>query len=422
MITLVEALNFRCLRHIRQPLGEFHVLVGPNASGKTTFLDVIGFLADFVNDGLDSAIERRARDLRDLFWARSGDRFELAVEVRIPADCHNKLPQAGLKYFRYEVVVGIDAETGENSIISEVGRLKEAGPRVPSQRNLLLFPSSEPVPKTIQEPTKRKRSRTVFSKQPGQSDNYYPETRKESGTGGWVPAFKLGPKRSTLANLPEDETRFPVATWFKNALRTRVERLILNGGLMRLASPPGQGKLFKPDGSNLPWVIHELESKHPDRLKDWVEHVSTALPDLKKIDTVERQDDRHRYLRATYATGLQIPSWLTSDGTLRLLALTLPAYLPELSGVYLIEEPENGIHPRAVETMFQSLSSVYGAQILLATHSPVILSSVRAEQVLCFGKTADGATDIVRGDRHPRLREWRGEENLGVLFAAGVLS
>jgi predicted ATPase len=101
--------------------------------------------------------------------------------------------------------------------------------------------------------------------------------------------------------------------------------------------------------------------------------------------------------------------------------LTLPAYLSEFKGVYLIEEPENGIHPRPVETMFQSLSSVYDAQILLATHSPVILSIVKAEDVLCFAKTDEGATDIVIGSRHPALREWRGETNLGVLFAGGVL-
>jgi predicted ATPase len=122
-----------------------------------------------------------------------------------------------------------------------------------------------------------------------------------------------------------------------------------------------------------------------------------------------------------YREGLDIPSWVASDGTLRLLALTLPAYLPEFKGIYLIEEPENGIHPRAVETVFHSLSSVYDAQMLLATHSPVILSIAEADQVLCFAKTPRGATDIVLGSEHPALKEWRGETNLGVLFAAGVL-
>jgi predicted ATPase len=104
-----------------------------------------------------------------------------------------------------------------------------------------------------------------------------------------------------------------------------------------------------------------------------------------------------------------------------LLALTLPAYLPDFTGVYLIEEPENGIHPRAVEAMFQSLSSVYSAQILMATHSPVILSMVDPGQVLCFAKDQEGASDIVLGNKHPVLKDWQGETNLGVLFAGGVL-
>ncbi len=74
-----------------------------------------------------------------------------------------------------------------------------------------------------------------------------------------------------------------------------------------------------------------------------------------------------------------------------------------------------------VDTMYQSLSSVYDAQILMASHSPVILSAASPEGVLCFAKTPEGATDIVRGDRHPRLTDWHGEVDLGSLFASGVL-
>ena len=196
---------------------------------------------------------------------------------------------------------------------------------------------------------------------------------------------------------------------------------MLNSLLIRQTSPPGQVRGFKPDRSNLPSVIDALQKSSPDSFKAWIKHVRTALPDLENIRTVEREDDKHRYLKLAYKSGLEVPSWMASDGTLRLLALTLPAYLSEFQGIYLIEEPENGIHPRAVETLFQSLSSVYNAQILMATHSPVILSLVKATKVLCFAKTQNGATDIVTGDRHPKLKDWRGDPNLSYLFAAGVL-
>jgi len=213
-----------------------------------------------------------------------------------------------------------------------------------------------------------------------------------------------------------------VATWFRQTLAAGVQRLALSGEDMRRPCPPGRTRGFLPDGSNLPLVVHQLETQHEERFQSWIRHVREALPDLDSITTRERDEDRHRYLVIKYVTGLEAPSWLVSDGTLRLLALTLLPYLPDLAGVYLIEEPENGIHPRAVETVYQSLSSVYGAQVLLASHSPVVLSMATLDQVLCFARTKEGETDIVPGKDHPRLREWKGSADLGTLLAAGVLA
>jgi predicted ATPase len=418
MISLIEALNFRCLKYTHQPLGPFHILVGPNASGKTTFLDVVALLGRLVSEGLEAAVYERTRNFQDLVWARSGEKFELAIEAVIPSALSEKIANERYGVIRYEVSLGIDPETREVSILAEKVLLKKNQSVAPVQRT--FFPMEIMPPATILTPRGARGTRTVINKVPGGNDNFYSEVYKESGK-GWAPAFKLGPRKSALRNLPEDESKFPVTTWLKGLLAEGVQQFVLNSMLIRKASPPGQVRGFKPDGSNLPWVIDNLQKKAPDRFRDWVAHLRTALPDIKDIRTVERPDDRHRYLVLCYDGDLEVPSWVASDGTLRLLALTLPAYLPDLKGVYLIEEPENGIHPRAVETMFQSLSSVYDAQVLLATHSPVILSIAEANEVLCFAKTLEGATDIVPGSEHPALKEWRGETNLGVLFAGGVL-
>jgi predicted ATPase len=52
-VTRIEALGYRSLRYVSQPLLPFRVLVGPNASGKSTSLDVIAFLGDLLRVGLD---------------------------------------------------------------------------------------------------------------------------------------------------------------------------------------------------------------------------------------------------------------------------------------------------------------------------------------------------------------------------------
>jgi predicted ATPase len=183
----------------------------------------------------------------------------------------------------------------------------------------------------------------------------------------------------------------------------------------------GAPNVFLPDGSNLPWVVHHLEQHAPERLAAWIEHLKSPLDGLERIETVAREEDRSRYLLVTYANGLRAPSWLLSDGTLRLLALTALAYAPQPPSLLLIEEPENGIHPRGVEAVLQSLSSVYDSQVFCATHSPLVLSLVKPKDLLCFSKSAEGAISITRGDKHPMLQEWRSSVHLGDLFAAGVL-
>ena len=417
MIQRIEALNYRCLRYVDQQLADFQILVGPNASGKTVFLDVVAFLGDLVTGGLDQAVEERTHDFRDLMWQRSGARVELAIELVIPAERREVSKAAPYHIVRYEVAIGHEKEGSEPAILSERVLLKTDNPL---QHIQLGFPRQRLTPKTLTSPPRVKNTRTVVNKVRGGNDNYYSEVYPVAGK-GWVPSFKLGPRRSALGNLPADEHKFPVSTWLQGLLTKGVQKIGLNSLLMRKASPPAPGRKLKSDGSNLPWVVESFKRTSPDAFSAWLAHVRKALPDIRNLRTVERPDDEHRYLIVEYAGDLHVPSWLVSDGTLRLLALTILAYLPEFTGICLIEEPENGIHPRAVETLFQSLSSVHSAQILLTTHSPVVLSVARPHQVLCFVRSCSGTVDVVPGTGHPALRDWQNAVDLGVLFAGDLL-
>ena len=418
MFTRIQALRFRCLRYVDQRLGRFVTLVGPNASGKTTFLDVIGFLSDVVRSGgkvADVVLERSAT-FHDLLWLGEGDSFELAVEAELPVRIRSELKQDLADYtrVRYEISVTYDAEANLIGLGQEVLWLlteETPEPAVPE-----LFPAPEVPPPTLFLKAGKGR-KSILTNRPGQNANYYSDGRKT-----YNPSFKLERDTAAVANIPADRESFHTAPWFRDLLAQGMQNLALNSMRMRKASPPGLGNTFVPDGSNLPWVVAELR-KDEVRFGDWLAHVRTALPDIEDIESRERPDDRHRYIVVHYAGGAVVPSWLVSDGTLRLLALTIPAYLKESPRVIMVEEPENGIHPRAIETAVQSLSSIYDGQVLLATHSTVALNMLDPRDVLCFAKDSSGATDIVSGAAHPALQTWkRGEPEFGVLFASGILS
>lgn len=417
MFTRIQTRSFRCLKSVDQTLGPFRALVGPNASGKTTFLDVIGFLGDLVRNRGDviETVRMRSSSFEKLLWMGQGHAFQLAVEAAIPEAVRNLMvsDKQRFTHVRYEVEVGL--KDNEIGLDYETLWLKVSGAeKVSVQCDLFPAPQSQ-SPSLISRPQKGQKS--ALSKKPGGNDNYYPE-----GRGSYTPSFKLGRGKSALANIPADTQSFPASTWFRNLLEKGVQPFVLNSQLMRQPSPPGLGRRFQTDGSNLPWVVAELRQE-PGRFQTWLEHVRTALHDIKDVDAVERPEDNHRYLVIEYMNGAKVPSWLASDGTLRLLTLTLPAYLPDIDGTFLIEEPENGIHPRAIETVLQSLSSIYRSQVLLATHSPIALNMLEPSEVLCFAKDENGATDIISGDRHPALREWKkGTPDLGLLFASGILS
>jgi hypothetical protein len=361
-------------------------------------------------------VEKRTESWHDLVWGRKPDSFGLAVELEVPEQKRAQLEKPEYSVARYEVALGVHPESEEFGILEEKLLLKTPED-VPRSRQRSLFPEAKEVPASITTPTSTRGKKTVVNKVPGGNDNFYDETG-----GGWDHAFKLGLLKSALANAPEDETKFPVTTWVKNLLSEGVQRLVLNSLAMRNPSAPGQPRGFQPDGSNLPWVVDRLRQEEPAAHGKWVKHVQTALPDVVDIDTVVREEDRRRYLVIHYRGGLKVPSWTASDGTLRLLALTLPAYLKTLRGIFLIEEPENGIHPQALQTVCDSLRSVYDPPALVATHSPILVALSKPGDILCFGKAADGSTDLVRGTEHPKLRDWQHETSLGNLFAAGVLS
>jgi len=61
----------------------------------------------------------------------------------------------------------------------------------------------------------------------------------------------------------------------------------------------------------------------------WAAHLQAAVPDIEQVKTVERPEDHHHYLVVRHRGGIEVPSWMVSEGTLRILALTLLSNLPD---------------------------------------------------------------------------------------------
>lgn len=398
MIRGISVQNYRSLRSLEWlQLDRFQVLVGPNASGKSTFLDVV----DFVRDCLDGypvvAVEHRAREFEDLTFMRRGGRIEITLWLSLGPEHEPASPS-----IQYRLSLAHDSDLGV----------------VVHEEELIRGSIAATLPGTPPSFEQRGRKRLVWRSTAGRSTY-----QRENSS--YQDVFDFAPDRLSLAMLPPDTERYPTASLVRDFLLGGTRFIQLNSRAMRQPCPATRPAELELDGSNIARVVGRLlrpnGRRDPAVVDRWVEHLRYALADLDGIQWGTLEPDNAEYLALRYADGLACPMWLASDGTLRTLALTLPAFLDQRPGVYMVEEPENGIHPKALEIVLQSLSTMPHSQVLLATHSPLVVQQVGREALLCFTRDADGV-HVCRGVDHPVLKEWDGEPDLGTIFASGILA
>jgi predicted ATPase len=383
-------------------------------------MDVLAFLGTFVAENLDAAIAQRTTNFHDLVWGREGNRLRLAVEALVPAMELSRVGDEGWVPIEPPPQAAVRVTGGE--VIEREGRVViETLPRRKICYDVEVFADSQSHTITISE-------EALTVEMPGSAVPVRlarrglkgAEFKAERGTAHASVAV-MSQKYSVVANYPLDLADSPSVFWLRSLLAGDICCILLEPEKLRAPSPPFRGKPMILTGSHLAPFVAELQDKFPDQFEDWVKHLRTCVPGLESVRTVLRPEDRHRYLMVRYKNGIEAPSWVVSDGTLRLMALTVLAYLPTEGRIYVVEEPENGVHPTAIEAIYQSFTSVYDGQVLMASHSPILLNLARPEDLLCFSNTDEG-TEIISGDQHPVLKEWKGEVALSDLFAGGVLS
>ena len=452
MITRLEATRYRCFERLGVDMSEFQVIVGANGSGKTTLIDLPSLFGELLRaDNIASVftlkrggLPARAAALRELVFAGRGDDFSLALEVELPENLRNTWAdalQANIKSKRQQEALRNTPARWPSHLRYEL-RLEVFNERELNVKNEYLFaysPSSTPdrsVGGLLGETNQDKEDwHFILRREYGGPAVFVDEPKTGQRDATREDKVRIKPGLLAMSAVKYKPDAFPVAGWLYELLTEKVVFLAPDWEQLRAASAPGQEKTLIASALNLPWLALSLKRQglHEDAtaeqqqsyrsrdFSDWVDHVKTALPQVEDIDVKEREEDHHAYFSVRYSGGFSVTSSGLSDGTLRILTLTLLAYLPNAPQLVVTEEPENGIHPSAVEAILQSLESLYGSQAWISSHSPVVLAASKLEQLLCARQTAEHGVVVVAGKEHPRLKDWRGGIDLGSLFAAGIL-
>jgi len=148
-------------------------------------------------------------------------------------------------------------------------------------------------------------------------------------------------------------------------------------------------------GQNLAAVLRRLEKDDEVRetIIDWLQLI---VPQLEIVQTeTERLSGSAQLAFKETGTDKLFPAHLISDGTIYLLCLLVAMLDRPKIGITLIEEPERGLHPKAIMELVKGFRehSTIESPIWLTTHSESVVRMLKDNELWLVDKK-DGKTQI----------------------------
>ncbi|MDT7880135.1 MAG: AAA family ATPase, partial [Candidatus Hydrothermia bacterium] len=153
---------------------------------------------------------------------------------------------------------------------------------------------------------------------------------------------------------------------------------------------------LEEDGSNIAFVIENILSDKAKR-KTLLNLISYVLDFIEGISTERSNFKDFVFLKVKEKfSNDYIPSYLLSDGTIRIIALIVALYF-ENKNILIFEEPEINIHPSLLSIVIDLFKeSSNEKQILITTHNPEFLKYIDLDDIIVISRNKDGFSVIKR--------------------------
>lgn len=393
MLTRIEIDGFKTFEGFALDLGSVQVILGPNASGKSNLFDAIRLLANLAETDIRSSFNDLRGEPFELFrlladGSRS-KRMTFAVELLLAPevrDAWGETVQISHSRVRYEVEIELhqDFQGLERLVV-----VQEAVLPILQKNDSWL--QGRGISQQFQE---------AFLKY-GQSNPWLTTTQTEDQH-----RFQImpdGEARGRTIKAANGETTVlssitSVEYPHLYAIRSEIRSwrfLQLDPSKLRHPSSTTAALDLEPDGANLATVLARIQaetqtqSQPKGAIADIAAALTSLIPGVFDLDVVLNEKNKEYLVEIYYRDAIPFSSRVVSDGTLRVLALLVLLYDPKHHGLVCFEEPENGVHPGRLKTLIEKLRSCVTditseeideteplSQILLNSHSPVVLSAL----------------------------------------------
>jgi predicted ATPase len=344
------------------------VVIGKNGAGKSTLFDAFGFLADSLTIGVEAACDREQRGGFERLRSR-GIQEPMKFEIYY-REAQNQRP------ITYGLEIDLD-ESGRPFVASEVLLQRRQGQRYGrpfpflrlSRGNGEVWAGEEAVEVEGEESNERLPVALTDMRQLG--------------------IATLG----TLRDHPRI-TRFRdfLKGWYLSYFTPDAARGLPVSGPQRH---------LNVHGDNLGNVVQFMQREHKERFESILRRIAQRIPGVTSIDTHVTEDKR--VLLRFNDAGFSDPFFAQqmSDGTLKVFAYLLLLEDPDPPPFICVEEPENGLYHKLLETLAREFRAHAtgkrnAPQIFVTTHQPYFVDALDPDEVWILEKGQDGFSAIRR--------------------------
>lgn len=175
------------------------------------------------------------------------------------------------------------------------------------------------------------------------------------------------------------------------------------------------------DASNIAPYLYSLSQKKDNAYLKIVETIRLVAPFFDDFILKPDINEKVRLLWKQKGSDYPLKPNHLSDGTLRFICLATALLQPILPSTIIIDEPELGLHPYAIEILAELIKAASTkTQLIVSTQSPALVDYFEPEDIVVVDRV-DGASTFKRLDKE-ELSTWFEDYSLGELWKKNVIS
>ena len=383
-LTRLNVENFRSLANVSIDIRPINVLFGPNGSGKSTLLEAIRLLRDCISRDVEEVVRIRNNGFGML---RQGVDEWRGIKIGLETALAGYALRLGFSRGQIEPYAGevlySPGKSGNPLMFRGIGR---------DEADFCYCEETSPVLTRLTFPEK------LALIQYMQRKEHTPQA-----------VFDL---RSQL-----------------NSIHLYHSHYVDLYGLKQRGSESGIDITLHGDCGNLWSVLRNIRDKSAidQRYATIIRFMRKSFPNFK--DLVFEQTGPNSVYASFVEKGFQnpIPVLGVSDGQLQMLILLTALFAQENENNMLIlfDEPETSLHPYAISVFAEAVQHAtkeWNKQVVIATHSPVLIGQFDPEDILATGLDESGQTVLTQVSEMGDIQDLLENYDTGSLYMAEVIA